>query len=75
MKELLEKRNRKKFSITVLTDMFKIFDLHGSEISVNFDGKTRYRTHLGSICTIGTFLTVFILISLRQQSITSAEPI
>lgn len=43
-----------------------MFDLHGSEISVNFEGDTRYRTYLGSICTVCSFLVVIIYINLRS---------
>lgn len=64
MQKLLAKR-KSKFTLRSLTRQFLKFDLHGSEISVNFEGDTRYRTYLGSVCTLATFLIVFIYINLR----------
>ena len=66
MKKLLANRDKGKFSLRHVTNAFRWMDLHGSEISVNFEGDTRYRTYLGSICTIGTFLLVIIYINLRS---------
>lgn len=65
MQKLLDSRQKEKFSIKKVLNVFTWFDLHGSEISVNFEGETRYRTYLGSICTIMTFMAAIIYTNLR----------
>ena len=47
--------------------------MHGSEISVNFEGDKKYRTYLGSICSIFTFLAVITFANWRYQALSSAE--
>ena len=58
----------------MVSDAIRRFDLHGSEISVNLDGHTRYRTYLGALCSVATFIIVIIYVNLRIQAIQSADP-
>ena len=55
-------------------NILKWLDLHGTEVSVHFDGDTRYRTVLGALMTIGTFIAVLVYIGERSAAINTAEP-
>ena len=65
MNKLLQ-RKKSGFSFRSLTKAALCFDLHGSEISVNLEGDTRYRTYLGSLCTLSTFIFIFVFVNLRH---------
>ena len=70
--EKILKHRKKKFNWGKIENMFLRLDMHGSEISVNLDGDTHFRTYLGSICTLITFVFVILYINLRQQALSSA---
>ena len=55
-------------------NILKWLDLYGTEVSVHFDGDTRYRTVLGALMTIGTLIVVLVYIGERSAAIDTAEP-
>lgn len=73
MRTLL-KQPKTRLTARNLSRVFLCCDLHGSEVSVNLEGETRYRTLLGSLLSIATLTSVIYYVALRLHTLAQVRP-